>query len=156
MKLPLFRMTVEAFRIELRKSYLFKSYTTFSKVTSNKFGIEISLDPCACARCCQNSCLIAKEIYKWLKLKLSINSHSLVERFFCSGESNCMNSKCDLCSTPPQWEMMVQCLLKTRSHWMSQTMMLKRKLWHFLVGGKPNELKRYVLHWWKWSTGHMV
>ena len=39
MKLPLFRMTVQTFRIELRKSYLFRSYTTFSKATSNKFGI---------------------------------------------------------------------------------------------------------------------
>ena len=50
MKLPLFRMTVQTFRIELRKSYLFRSYTTFSKATSNKFGIEISLVPCVCAR----------------------------------------------------------------------------------------------------------
>ena len=29
---------------------------------------------------------------------------SLVEIFFCSVESNCMNSKWDSCNTHPQWE----------------------------------------------------
>ena len=53
---------------------------------------------------CGNACLNAKGIYKSLKLKLSINSHNLVDRFLCSRKSNCMNSKCDSFSTPPQWE----------------------------------------------------
>ena len=44
---------------------------------------------------------------------------------------------------PLNGKMMVQCCLKTKSHWMIQTMMPKRKLSHFVVGKKSKELKRY-------------
>ena len=43
-------------------------------------------------------------INKSLKLKFPISPHNLVERFSCSGELDCTNSKCGSCSTPPQWE----------------------------------------------------
>lgn len=46
---------------------------------------------------------------------------------------------------PFNGKMMVQCCLKTKSHWMIQTMMPKRKLSHFVVGKKSKELKRYAL-----------
>ena len=34
---------------------------------------------------------------------------------------------------------MNQYCLKIKSHWMAQTMMMKGKQWHFIVGEKPKE-----------------
>ena len=35
--------------------------------------------------------------------------------------------------------------LKTKSHWITQTMTLKRKSWHFIYGEKQKKLRKYAL-----------
>jgi len=63
---------------------------------------DIPESSCLC-EICENACLLAKGINKYLKLKLPTTPHDLVERFSCSRESSCMNNTCEEC-VEPKWE----------------------------------------------------
>ena len=134
------------------KALLFKAIQLFQISQAYIWNRDIIESSCL-SEVCENACLIAKRINKSLKLTLSINLHHLVERLSCSRESDCMNSKYDSCSTPLNGKVMAQHCLKTKSHWITQTMMLKRKPWHFIVREKPKEPKDIHYNWWRQSMG---
>ena len=84
-------------------------------------------------------------INKSLKLKLPINPLDLVERFSCSGESDCMNSECDSCSTPPQWKNDGLTSSQDEESLDDSNDDAEKKTVTFYRSGKTEELRKYAL-----------
>ena len=102
---------------------------------------------------CENTSLIAKGINKSLKLKLPINSHELLERFSCGGESDCMNGNCDSCSTLHQRENDGSTSSEDEESLNDSNDVAGKETVTFYRWGKPKELKRYALQFMKMKHG---